>query len=147
MDGSSGTRAEKTREFAAWLEKACGLPVVLWDERLTTQQAVGIMHEQRVRSRDKRTVEHQISAALILQGYLDRAVSKVMFLKIVRTAFALACLVLFALLVLLAVSLYRPRTFTPGQRVVFEVEKGMGARRLSPGFLRTGGSSGPGCLS
>jgi len=71
MDGSSGTRAEKTRVFAAWLEKASGLPVVFWDERLTTKQAIGIMHEQKVRTKAKRTVEHQISAALILQAYLD----------------------------------------------------------------------------
>jgi putative Holliday junction resolvase len=71
MDGSQGTRAQKTQEFAAWLGTACGLPVELWDERLTTQQAVGIMQEQRVRSRDKKLVEHQISASIILQGYLD----------------------------------------------------------------------------
>ena len=71
MDGSSGTRAEKTRAFAVWLEKASGLPVVLWDERLTTRQAINIMHEQNIRTRAKRTVEHQISAALILQTYLD----------------------------------------------------------------------------
>jgi putative holliday junction resolvase len=71
MDGSSGTRAQKTQEFAAWLEAASGLPVELWDERLTTQQAVGIMQEQRVRSKVKKLVEHQISAALILQSYLD----------------------------------------------------------------------------
>jgi putative Holliday junction resolvase len=71
MNGSSGARAEKTRDFAAWLEKATGLPVVLWDERLTTQQAIGIMHEQKIRTRIKRNVEHQISAALILQAYLD----------------------------------------------------------------------------
>lgn len=71
MDGSSGTRAEKTREFAAWLERSTGLTVVLWDERLTTQQAMGIMQEQRVRTKVKKLVEHQISAALILQSYLD----------------------------------------------------------------------------
>jgi putative Holliday junction resolvase len=71
MDGSSGTRAEKTREFAAWLEKCFQVPVVFWDERLTTQQAIGIMHEQKVKTKAKKTVEHQISAALILQSYLD----------------------------------------------------------------------------
>jgi putative pre-16S rRNA nuclease len=71
LDGSSGRRAEKTRSFAAWLEKVCAIPVVLWDERLTTQQAIGIMREQKVRTRDMKTVEHQISAALILQAYLD----------------------------------------------------------------------------
>ena len=71
MDGTSGTRAEKTRTFAAWMEKSFGLPVVLWDERLTTHQAGGIMREQKIRTRDRRTIEHQISAALILQAYLD----------------------------------------------------------------------------
>jgi putative Holliday junction resolvase len=72
MDGSSGTRAQKTQEFAAWLEKITGLQVILWDERLTTQQAIGIMHEQKMKTRAKKKFEHQISAALILQCYLDR---------------------------------------------------------------------------
>lgn len=71
MDGSSGTRAEKTRSFAAWLEKISGLPVVLWDERLSTRQALGIMREQKIRTKAKPSVEHQISAALVLQAYLD----------------------------------------------------------------------------
>ena len=71
MDGSSGTRADKTRAFAARLEKISGLTVVLWDERLTTRQAAGIMHEQKIKTKKKRRVEHQISAVLILQAYLD----------------------------------------------------------------------------
>jgi len=71
MDGSSGTRADKTREFAARLEKASGIRTVLWDERLTTRQAAGIMHEQKIKIKVKHQVEHQISAALILQAYLD----------------------------------------------------------------------------
>jgi len=71
MDGSPGTRVEKTREFASWLEKTVRLPVVLWDERLTTQQAAGIMKEQKIRWRKRKKVEHQISASLILQSYLD----------------------------------------------------------------------------
>lgn len=71
MDGSSGTRADKTRAFAAQLEKISGLTVVLWDERLTTRQAAGIMHEQKIKTKKKRRVEHQISAVLILQAYLD----------------------------------------------------------------------------
>lgn len=71
MNGSSGTRAKKTHEFAVWLEKAVGLPVTLWDERLTTQQAAGIMKEQKMHWKTKKKVEHQISATLILQSYLD----------------------------------------------------------------------------
>ena len=71
MDGSTGTRSQKTLEFAAWLEKAAGIPVKFWDERLTTQQALGIMEEQKIGYRTKKRVEHQISATLILQSYLD----------------------------------------------------------------------------
>ena len=71
MDGSPGTRAEKTRQFARWLEKTFCLPVILWDERLTSHQATGIMHEQKIRWRKRKSVEHQISASLILQSYLD----------------------------------------------------------------------------
>ncbi len=71
MDGTPGTRVEKTREFARWLEGITGLKVVFWDERLTTQQATAIMHEQNVRQKDQRSVVNQISAALILQAYLN----------------------------------------------------------------------------
>ncbi|MGZ7065857.1 MAG: Holliday junction resolvase RuvX, partial [Candidatus Aminicenantales bacterium] len=38
MDGTAGTRVEKTRRFAAWLEKAVGKPVIFIDERLTTRE-------------------------------------------------------------------------------------------------------------
>jgi len=71
MDGTPGSRAEKTREFARWLEGITGLPVVFWDERLTTRQATAIMQEQSVRQKDRRSVVNQISAALILQAYLN----------------------------------------------------------------------------
>jgi len=71
MDGTSGTRAEKTQTFARWLEKTVGLAVVFWDERLTTHQALRIVHEQKVRVKAKKSVINQISAAIILQSYLD----------------------------------------------------------------------------
>jgi putative Holliday junction resolvase len=53
------------------LEKASKISVVLWDERLTSRQAAGIMHEQKIKPKKKHRVEHQISAVLILQAYLD----------------------------------------------------------------------------
>ena len=71
MDGTSGTRAEKTRAFADWLKKAAGVPVVFWDERLTTRQALGVVHEQKVRQSVRKSVLNQVSAAIILQSYLD----------------------------------------------------------------------------
>jgi putative Holliday junction resolvase len=71
MDGSEGSRAEKTRTFAAWLEKAAGVPVAFWDERLTTHQALRSVQEQKVRIKSKRSVVNQIAAVIILQGYLE----------------------------------------------------------------------------
>jgi putative Holliday junction resolvase len=71
MDGSSGSRADKTRAFGRWLEKAVGRPVVFWDERLTTRQAQGVMKDQKVRIKDKKSVENQISASIILAGFLE----------------------------------------------------------------------------
>jgi putative holliday junction resolvase len=72
MDGSSGTRAGKAREFAAWLRKATGRPVVFVDERLTTKQAGHILREENVRGRKKKSREDQLSAVIILATYLER---------------------------------------------------------------------------
>jgi putative Holliday junction resolvase len=71
MDGSPGSRVEKTRAFAAWLEKTTGLPVEYWDERLTTHQAMRSVQEQKIKIKDKRAAVNQIAAVIILQGYLE----------------------------------------------------------------------------
>jgi len=71
MDGSSGTRVEKTKAFASWLERTLNLPLIFWDERLTTQQAFGFMHEQNLKGRAKKALKDQISAVIILSSYLE----------------------------------------------------------------------------
>lgn len=71
MDGSSGTRAEKTREFARWLEQILNLPVHFWDERLTTKQANKILSQQKIAPKAKKDIENQISAMIILSTYLE----------------------------------------------------------------------------
>jgi putative Holliday junction resolvase len=71
MDGSEGTRADKTKAFAAWLGKATGLPVEFWDERLTTHQALRSAQEQKIRIKSKRSAVNQIAAVIILQCYLE----------------------------------------------------------------------------
>ncbi len=72
MDGSAGTRSAKARSFAAWLEKAVGRPVVLFDERLTTQQALKDLDDDRIRGPTKKEWEDQIAAVIILSTYLER---------------------------------------------------------------------------
>jgi putative Holliday junction resolvase len=71
MDGSEGARVEKTREFARWLEKVLGLPIVFWDERLTTKQALDILHQQKLNGRKKKNLKDQVAANLILSNYLE----------------------------------------------------------------------------
>jgi len=71
MDGTPGTRVEKTRAFGRWLEKTLGLPVRFWDERLTTRQANRILSQQKRSPRSRKALEDRISAVIILSAYLE----------------------------------------------------------------------------
>jgi len=71
MDGSEGSRVKKTKHFASWLNKSLDIPVVYWDERLTTKQALRIMREKRLSNKKKKELVDQISAVLILSSYLN----------------------------------------------------------------------------
>lgn len=72
MDGSEGPRAQSTRAFARNLAKLSPLPVIFWDERLSTA-AVERMLIDSDRSRAKRRrIVDKLAAAYILQGALDR---------------------------------------------------------------------------
>lgn len=68
---SEGQMAKIQKNFGRKLEKITGLPVVSWDETLTSKEAVKKMIESQ-RGRQKRKAwEHAVSAALILQDWLD----------------------------------------------------------------------------
>ena len=71
MNNTLGERVEKTLAFKEMLERRTGLPVILWDERLTTTAAEQILIESGVRRENRKSVIDKIAAALILQGYLD----------------------------------------------------------------------------
>ena len=71
MDDSIGERAKKTEEFRDMLVRRCGLPVVLWDERLTTMEANEILIESGVPREDRKKVIDKVAAVLILQSYLN----------------------------------------------------------------------------
>ncbi len=72
MNATEGVRVELTNEFKEKLERRTGLPVTMWDERLTTVAADKIMMEAGIRRENRREYVDKIAAALILQGYLDR---------------------------------------------------------------------------
>lgn len=71
MNNTEGERAEKTKEFGAMLERRMELPVVYWDERLTTVAAEQVLMESGVRRENRKAVIDKVAACLILQGYLD----------------------------------------------------------------------------
>jgi len=72
MDGSLGKQAEKVMAFADLVQKNLDLPVVLWDERLTTMAAERALLEADLSRGRRREVIDKMAAVLILQGYLDR---------------------------------------------------------------------------
>ena len=73
MNNTVGERAEKSLEFKEMLEKRTGLPVVMWDERLTTMAADRTLEETGVHKEDRKQYLDQVAAVFILQGYLDAA--------------------------------------------------------------------------
>lgn len=76
MDDSIGERAKKTVEFKEMLERRTNLPVILWDERLTTIEADEILRESGVPKEERKKVIDQVAASIILQSYLDASPSE-----------------------------------------------------------------------
>ncbi|MCM1045244.1 MAG: Holliday junction resolvase RuvX [Candidatus Gastranaerophilales bacterium] len=72
MNATEGVRAALTDEFRDKLERRTGLPVHMWDERLTTVAAEKAMMEAGIRRERRGEYVDKIAAVLILQGYLDR---------------------------------------------------------------------------
>lgn len=71
MNATEGDRVIKTEEFAEMLRRRTGLPVVFWDERLTTVAADRTMIEAGIRRENRKEYVDKIAAVFILQGYLD----------------------------------------------------------------------------
>jgi len=74
MNGTYGPAAEKVRAFADKLTEALPVPVLLWDERMTTQQAQRSLHEAGRNVKNSRNLIDQVAAVIILQSYLDSLV-------------------------------------------------------------------------
>ncbi len=71
MDGTIGPSAQAAEAFARALGDRTGLPVHLWDERLSTRQAERAMIAAGVRRARRRAALDVAAATLILQGFLD----------------------------------------------------------------------------
>jgi putative Holliday junction resolvase len=71
LNGTAGPAARAAEEFAAALREATGLPVHLWDERLSTVAAERVLLEAGLSRRRRHQVIDRAAAAFILQGFLD----------------------------------------------------------------------------
>ncbi len=71
MDGTKGESATRAEAFAGKMKELTGLPVQLWDERMTTVTAIGFLNETDVRGKKRKAVVDTVSAVIILQNFLD----------------------------------------------------------------------------
>lgn len=71
LSGSESPQATKIQVFAAELGELIGLPIHLWDERLTTHEAHEILYRSGQPRQKHRKVVDQVAATLILQSFLD----------------------------------------------------------------------------
>jgi putative pre-16S rRNA nuclease len=73
MSGTAGRQSEWAREFADALEKHTGIPVKMWDERLTTVEASRVLRQSGIGIEKRAAAVDQLSAVILLQSYLDSA--------------------------------------------------------------------------
>lgn len=71
MNNTIGPRAEASERFGNLVTEQFGLPVVLWDERLTTMAADRMLIDADVSRKKRKQVIDKMAAVMILQGYLD----------------------------------------------------------------------------
>lgn len=71
MDQTPSERSNLCLEFKDKIERRTGIPVTMWDERLTTVEADEIMDEAGIRGRQRKEYVDMIAAQIILQDYLD----------------------------------------------------------------------------
>lgn len=71
MSGKEGRQSEWVQEFAAAMEKHTGIPVRLWDERLTTVEASRVLRASGISIEKRAAAVDRLSAVILLQSYLD----------------------------------------------------------------------------
>lgn len=71
MNGLEGPEAKRAQRLQVMLEAALGVPVALWDERLTTVAAERELRSSGLRGERKKALIDQAAATLLLQSYLD----------------------------------------------------------------------------
>ena len=71
MNNTIGPRAQKTLDFVAALKKESSIPIITWDERLTTKEAERTLIKADISRKKRKEVIDKMAAMIILQNYLD----------------------------------------------------------------------------
>ena len=71
LDGTEGIQCEKVSRYTEILRSHLSVPVIKWDESLSTKEAEAILIESDIKPRKRRKMVDKVAAAIILQGYLD----------------------------------------------------------------------------
>jgi putative Holliday junction resolvase len=71
LDGTEGIQCEKVNRFARLLEARLSLPVIKWDETLSSRTAEDILIQSRMRREKRKMIVDKMAAGIILQGYLN----------------------------------------------------------------------------
>lgn len=71
LDGTEGIQCEKVTRFARLLETKFSIPVIKWDETLSSRTAEDILIQSGMRTEKRKKVIDKLAASIILQGYLD----------------------------------------------------------------------------
>ena len=71
MDGSIGPKSQSSRSFIRNLSKELNIPILLWDERLTTVSAERSLLEADISRKKRQQIIDKIAASIILQNFLD----------------------------------------------------------------------------
>lgn len=72
MNGQVGVQADEVKALAQVLETLVDIPIILWDERLTTVQAERMLREGKMSRKKRSKVIDNVAATIILQSYLDQ---------------------------------------------------------------------------
>lgn len=76
MDGSLGPQAEMTLDFVQEMREILGVPIITWDERLSTVEATKMLIRADLSRKKRKQKVDMTAAVLILQSYLDSLVLK-----------------------------------------------------------------------
>jgi putative Holliday junction resolvase len=71
LNGQSGSMADEVKQFAEKLKETFQVPIILWDERLSSVQADRALREHNLTRKERSHLIDQVSAAILLQSYLD----------------------------------------------------------------------------